>query len=76
MEESDFISVVEEAWMKDVKSFQPDCVFRDRLKNVKASLRIWSKERFGGHKEKMDSLRNEAMRWKLEAEKRVLNDSE
>ncbi|GJW74053.1 hypothetical protein Tco_0133423 [Tanacetum coccineum] len=29
---------------KEVRSFRPDCVFRDKLKNVKASLRIWSKE--------------------------------
>ncbi|GKC70351.1 RNA-directed DNA polymerase, eukaryota [Tanacetum coccineum] len=39
MEESDFIQVIEEAWKKDVRSFWSDCKFRDRLKNVKASLR-------------------------------------
>ncbi|GKA60292.1 reverse transcriptase domain, reverse transcriptase zinc-binding domain protein, partial [Tanacetum coccineum] len=43
MEESDFIQVIEEAWKKDVRSFWPDCKFRDRLKNVKASLR-WEME--------------------------------
>ncbi|GKE63152.1 RNA-directed DNA polymerase, eukaryota [Tanacetum coccineum] len=62
MEEPDFISVIEEAWRKDVRSSRPDCVFRDRLKNIKASLKIWSTERFNGHKEKVDKLRNEAMR--------------
>ncbi|GKC36063.1 hypothetical protein Tco_1048447 [Tanacetum coccineum] len=34
----------------------------DRLKNVKACLRVRSKDRFGGHKEKIDLLKNEAMR--------------
>ncbi|GKD94680.1 hypothetical protein Tco_1374517, partial [Tanacetum coccineum] len=65
-----FVHVVEEAWKKDVRSFRPDCMFRDRLKNVKVSLRAWSKERFGGTKEKIETLKNEAMRWELEAEKK------
>ncbi|GJT43501.1 transposon TX1 [Tanacetum coccineum] len=34
------------------------------------------KERFGEHKEKTKKLKNEAMRWKLKAEKRALNDVE
>ncbi|GJW03797.1 RNA-directed DNA polymerase, eukaryota [Tanacetum coccineum] len=76
MEELDFIQVVEEAWKKDMRSFRPDCIFRDRLKNVKASVRVWSKERFGGHKERIETLKIEAMRWELEAEKRMLNDIE
>ncbi|GJW78077.1 reverse transcriptase domain, reverse transcriptase zinc-binding domain protein [Tanacetum coccineum] len=73
---ADFMAVVEEAWKKDVRSSRPDWVFRDRLKNVKVKLRGWSKERFGGHKEKMEKLKNEAMRWELEAETRALSDNE
>nr|GEU86156.1 cysteine-rich receptor-like protein kinase [Tanacetum cinerariifolium] len=61
---------------KEVRSARPDCIFRDRLKNVKASLRVWSKERFGDHIEKIESLKNEAMKWELEAEKSVLTESE
>ncbi|GJS03442.1 EF-hand domain pair containing protein [Tanacetum coccineum] len=34
------------------------------------------KDRFGGHKEKIENLKNEAMRWELEAERRSLNDNE
>ncbi|GJW03798.1 RNA-directed DNA polymerase, eukaryota [Tanacetum coccineum] len=71
MEEPDFIQVIEEAWKKDVRSFRPDCIFRDRLKNVKASVRVWSKERFGGHKERIKTLKIKAMRWELEAEKMI-----
>ncbi|GKC16015.1 hypothetical protein Tco_1012797 [Tanacetum coccineum] len=67
-----FNQVVEDAWKKEVNSCRPDCVLRDRLKNVKASLKAWSKERFGENKAKIKSLRNEAMRWELEAEKRTL----
>ncbi|GKE24806.1 RNA-directed DNA polymerase, eukaryota [Tanacetum coccineum] len=54
MEESDFQYVVEEAWKKEVTSLRPYCRFRDKLKNVKASLRLWNKGRFGGHKEKIE----------------------
>ncbi|GKE13892.1 putative RNA-directed DNA polymerase, eukaryota [Tanacetum coccineum] len=38
MDELDFLKVVGDAWMKEVKSFRPDCRFRDRLKNVKAKV--------------------------------------
>ncbi|GJU45073.1 hypothetical protein Tco_1202339 [Tanacetum coccineum] len=76
MEEPNFIQVVGEAWKKDVWSLSPDCIFRDRLKNVKASLRVWSRERFNGHKEKIITLKNDDMRWELEEEKRTLNDNE
>ncbi|GKC61706.1 hypothetical protein Tco_1089304 [Tanacetum coccineum] len=66
LEESDFSKVVEVAC----------CIFRDRLKNVKASLRIWSKGKFGGHKKKMEKLRNDAIEWELETKKRVFTDRE
>ncbi|GJU10075.1 transposon TX1 [Tanacetum coccineum] len=42
----------------------------------KSDLRKWSKERFEGNKEKNEGYKSEAMRWELEAEKRVLNDAE
>ncbi|GJQ98501.1 hypothetical protein Tco_0009640 [Tanacetum coccineum] len=76
MEKKNQEYVFKEAWKKEVRSARPYCRFRDRLKNVKASLRVWSKDRFGGQKEKVENLRNEAMGWEIEAEKRVLNDSE
>ena len=75
LEEVDFIHVVEEAWNKDVRCLRPDCRFRDKLKNVKAALRIWSKGRFGGQVEKIDELKNVAMKWELEAERRSLSEN-
>ncbi|GJS85951.1 hypothetical protein Tco_0752492 [Tanacetum coccineum] len=73
---ADFMAIMVEAWKKDVRSSRPNWVFRDRIKNVKVKLRDWSKERFGGHKEKMEKLKNEAMRWELEAKTRALSDNE
>ncbi|GJU46725.1 putative RNA-directed DNA polymerase, eukaryota [Tanacetum coccineum] len=62
LDESDFLTIVEGAWRKDVKSIRPDCIFRDKLKNVKTILRGWSKDRFGGHTKKIENLKKEAMR--------------
>ena len=55
---------------------RPDCRFRDKLKDVKEVLRKWSKERFGGPREKIEKYKREAMRWELESENRTLNESE
>nr|GEU29043.1 transposon TX1 putative 149 kDa protein [Tanacetum cinerariifolium] len=60
LDEPDFQHIVEEAWKKDARSLQPDCIFQDRLKNVKASLRVWTKKR--------DLSDNERKAW-LEARK-------
>ncbi|GKD12215.1 RNA-directed DNA polymerase, eukaryota [Tanacetum coccineum] len=76
MEETDFLGVVEEAWKKEVMGTRPDFIFRDRLKNVKTRLKLWSKERFGDHKAKIKLYKDEAMKWELEAENRTLNDDE
>lgn len=43
LEEVDFLQIVEEAWKKDVRGNRPDCLFRDKLKNVKEVLRKWVK---------------------------------
>nr|GEV25337.1 RNA-directed DNA polymerase, eukaryota [Tanacetum cinerariifolium] len=38
---------------KKVRGFRPDSIFRDRMKNVMAHLRAYSKEKFGRHNEKI-----------------------
>ncbi|GKB74992.1 transposon TX1 [Tanacetum coccineum] len=40
------------------------------------SLKKWSKERFGGSREKIKMYKKEAMRWELEAENRTLAKNE
>nr|GEX99994.1 transposon TX1 uncharacterized [Tanacetum cinerariifolium] len=70
LDEPDFLNIVEGAWKEDVRSTRSNCIFRDRLKNVKKSLRDWSKDRFGGHKESIENLKKEAMRirWDVEGD--------
>ncbi|GJT14045.1 reverse transcriptase domain, reverse transcriptase zinc-binding domain protein [Tanacetum coccineum] len=76
LEEHDFLGIVEGAWNKNMRSIHPDCIFQDRLKNVKASLRVWSKDIFGGHKECIKNLEKKALKWELQAEHRGLSDTE
>ncbi|GJV81998.1 hypothetical protein Tco_1517868 [Tanacetum coccineum] len=65
IEEKDIGHVVEEAWKVKVRSRRPDCRFRDKLKNVKATLKKWSKERFRMVNDKIEKLKNEALKWEL-----------
>ncbi|GJR95889.1 transposon TX1, partial [Tanacetum coccineum] len=68
--------VVENAWKKSTRSRHPDCILRDKLKNVKDDIRKWSKERFGTTREKIKGHKKEAIRWELEVENSPLNESE
>ncbi|XP_071738932.1 uncharacterized protein [Rutidosis leptorrhynchoides] len=60
--------VIIEGWNKDVRGYKKDCVFRDKLKNVKAELKDWSKKEFGNLDEENNSLKEIAQRWELKAE--------
>ncbi|GKC03688.1 hypothetical protein Tco_0995298 [Tanacetum coccineum] len=63
-------------WKGKVEDVFLVCIYGPHIRNVKASLRGWSKDRFGGHKEKIEVLKKEAMRWELEAERRTLTEME
>ncbi|GJR35579.1 transposon TX1 [Tanacetum coccineum] len=62
VKERDIRQVVAGAWEKEVRSCRPDCRFRDKLKNVKIKVKIWSRKRFGAISEKIEDHRKEAMR--------------
>ncbi|XP_071689306.1 uncharacterized protein [Rutidosis leptorrhynchoides] len=53
-----------------------DCVFRDKLKNVKSALKSWSKCSFGMLDSDINELKNEATAWEIKAESNNLSDSE
>ncbi|GJW45430.1 reverse transcriptase domain, reverse transcriptase zinc-binding domain protein [Tanacetum coccineum] len=67
LEEVDIEQVVHGAWDKEVRGFRPDCIFRDKLKNVKLTLKEWSKVRFGALSENIEKHRQEAISrsWRL-----------
>lgn len=68
--------IVKDAWRKPVSSCRPDCVFRDRLKNVKVELKNWSKQIFGALGNEIEECRKEVLKWEKEANERVLSSDE
>ncbi|XP_071727584.1 uncharacterized protein [Rutidosis leptorrhynchoides] len=69
-------NIIIEAWNKPVKSRQMDTIFRLKLKNVKDSLKSWSKQSFGKIDEELSKLRDESLYWENKAEARILDDQE
>ena len=63
LDEPDVNRVVEEAWAKPVTRVRPDCIVRDKFKNVKVALKSWSRDRFGNLDQQIEDYRKEAMRW-------------
>ncbi|GJZ02652.1 putative RNA-directed DNA polymerase [Tanacetum coccineum] len=76
LNEPDIEQVVAEAWAKPMKGKRPDCIVRDKFKNVKCSLKKWSKDRFGEVDKQIEEYKDEAMRWEYDAELRDLSDGE
>nr|GEW19517.1 cysteine-rich receptor-like protein kinase [Tanacetum cinerariifolium] len=74
LDEPDIEVVVADAWEKSVKGSRPDCIFRDKLKNVKVALKTWSKDRFGNMDDQIEKYRTQAMDWEIHDENRSLND--
>ncbi|XP_071713361.1 uncharacterized protein [Rutidosis leptorrhynchoides] len=68
--------VIIEGWGKEVRGYKKDCIFRDKLKNVKHVLRDWSKKEFGNLDEEITSLKNVALNWEVKAENDTLTENE
>ncbi|XP_071699029.1 uncharacterized protein [Rutidosis leptorrhynchoides] len=68
--------VIKEAWVKEVRGSRMDCLFRDRLKNVKQGLKSWSKVVFGGLDAEVKNLKEKAAVLEAKAETGNIRDSE
>ncbi|XP_071688915.1 uncharacterized protein [Rutidosis leptorrhynchoides] len=68
--------VVEEEWNLNVGGNRYDCVFRNKLKNVKLALKEWSRSTFGNIDNEIQELKKKACDWESYAENRVLSDVE
>ncbi|GJS87001.1 putative reverse transcriptase domain-containing protein [Tanacetum coccineum] len=76
LEDGKIDKVFKAAWEKPVQTSRPDCMVRDRFKNVKEDLKVWSKAKFGCAKHHIELCKKEAMKWELEAETRSLEEEE
>ncbi|XP_071705156.1 uncharacterized protein [Rutidosis leptorrhynchoides] len=52
--------IIQEAWNNSVGGTRKDCIFQDRLKNVKHALKSWSKKEFGSLDIEINNLKNKA----------------
>ncbi|XP_071694314.1 uncharacterized protein [Rutidosis leptorrhynchoides] len=68
--------VVMDAWLIPVRGSRKDCIFRDKLKNVKSNLRVWSIRNFGELDSEKNSLKKEAGEWEKKAEVNALTEDE
>ncbi|XP_071691484.1 uncharacterized protein [Rutidosis leptorrhynchoides] len=68
--------VIIDGWNKDVRCSKKDCIFRDKLKNVKGELKIWSRKEFGNLDEEINVLKNIVATWEQKAENGPLSDSD
>ncbi|XP_071740224.1 uncharacterized protein [Rutidosis leptorrhynchoides] len=68
--------VITEAWKKPVYGTKLDCVFRDRLKNVKVALREWSKRKYGLIDVEIETLKKETTVLELKADAGNITEEE
>ncbi|KAJ9538624.1 hypothetical protein OSB04_031357 [Centaurea solstitialis] len=54
---------VRRAWASEVKSSRPDCIFRDKLKKVKESLKVWKKTNWGEIDKEVIIAKEEVKSW-------------
>ncbi|XP_071727067.1 uncharacterized protein [Rutidosis leptorrhynchoides] len=55
-------NIIHEGWNKNVRGTLKDCIFRDKLKNVKADLKSWNKKEFGNLDEEINNLKENALK--------------
>ncbi|XP_071689016.1 uncharacterized protein [Rutidosis leptorrhynchoides] len=76
LEDGESRKIVEEAWNQNVDGYRLDCVFRDKLKNVKFALKEWSKVTYGSIDVEIEDLKKKSIDWELKAENRALTNDE
>ncbi|XP_071694529.1 uncharacterized protein [Rutidosis leptorrhynchoides] len=68
--------IMKKAWGEEVNGGRKDCVFRNKLKNVKAALKTWNKSTYCNLDQEITDLRSKVNEWELLAESRSLRDDE
>ncbi|XP_071714846.1 uncharacterized protein [Rutidosis leptorrhynchoides] len=69
-------AVIIDAWNAHVYGSRPDCVFRNKLKNVKEALRSWSKNNYGIIDKDIDKWKLIADEFESKAEQGLLSEVE
>ncbi|XP_071712627.1 uncharacterized protein [Rutidosis leptorrhynchoides] len=67
-------NIIRDVWNQVITGLRKYCIFRDKLKYVKLTLKSWSKNSFGGLDNEINDLKRQASGWELKAECNPLND--
>ncbi|XP_071727553.1 uncharacterized protein [Rutidosis leptorrhynchoides] len=70
------VEVIKDSWVKSIRSSRRDCMFRDRLKNVKFALKDWSHKEFDNLDCEINKLKEMALELEKKAERGCFNESE
>ncbi|XP_071705038.1 uncharacterized protein [Rutidosis leptorrhynchoides] len=76
LESKDVEKIITEAWNKEVFESKDDCKFRDKMKNVKETLRSWSKNKYGVLDFEIESWKKKVMELEAKADNGSITDSE
>ncbi|XP_071727484.1 uncharacterized protein [Rutidosis leptorrhynchoides] len=68
--------VIKRIWSKEVTSWKPDCIFREKLKNTKFELRKWFSTSQCKLKTEIEELSKQVTDWELKAETNDLTEEQ
>ncbi|XP_071728915.1 uncharacterized protein [Rutidosis leptorrhynchoides] len=68
--------IILDAWNQPITGNKRDCMFRDKLKNVKLAIKNWSKMSYGKLDSEINELKKEASEWEIKAESNQLSNED
>ncbi|XP_071700174.1 uncharacterized protein [Rutidosis leptorrhynchoides] len=68
--------IIVDSWNKQNTCSRPDCVYRNKLKNVKTALREWSKLRYGDMDVEIDTWKQKVEELECKADSGSLTETE
>ncbi|XP_071717947.1 uncharacterized protein [Rutidosis leptorrhynchoides] len=66
--------LIKKAWDVEVSGYRKDCVFRNKLKNVKSALREWSRSNMSSLEKDVIELKEKVKAWESKAEVSSLSE--
>ncbi|XP_071691426.1 uncharacterized protein [Rutidosis leptorrhynchoides] len=76
LENKEVEKVIIQGWNKQVNGSRLDCKFRNKLKNIKESLREWSRHQYGTLDIELENAKNKACALEKKAEECNLSENE
>ncbi|XP_071698969.1 uncharacterized protein [Rutidosis leptorrhynchoides] len=68
--------IIRDAWSEEILGRRKDCIFRNKLKNVKNALKEWRSSNFNNVDQEIKEVKAKVEKWEKEAENRTLSEQE